>query len=91
MPRISCWCVGVLWLSSLGAATAQTRTPLSSGEALYPRVLRVAHNAVAANNGVLVASVTTFPGGTGEEQIFQSPDGATFAQVGTIADPAFSA
>ena len=91
MPRISCWCLGVLWLSSLGAATAQTRTPLSSGEALYPRVLRVAHNAVAANNGVFVASVTTFPSGSGEEHIFQSPDGATFAQVGTIADPAFSA
>lgn len=73
-----------------GAALAQ-RTQLSASEGLYPRVVRIAHDPTPSLNGTVVASVTSFPGGKGEEQIFSSSDnGATFSRIGTITDPDFA-
>jgi hypothetical protein len=73
-----------------GWAVAQ-RTALSASEGLYPRVVRIAHDPTPSLNGTIVASVTSFPGGRGEQQIFSSSDnGVSFARVGTISDPDFA-
>ncbi|MGA5355002.1 sialidase family protein [Streptomyces thermodiastaticus] len=67
-------------------AAAATGTPLQDGTALYPRVVRLAHNGDA--NGRILASVVTFDGDDGIGAIHESTDGgATFRQVGKVADP----
>ena len=67
-------------------AAAATGTPLQDGTALYPRVIRLAHN--GDSNGRILASVVTFDGNNGIGAIHESTDGgATFHRVGTIADP----
>ncbi|TDC69412.1 sialidase family protein [Streptomyces hainanensis] len=61
-------------------------TPLRDGTGLYPRAVRLAHNGAA--NGRVLASVVTFDGNNGLGAIHESTDdGATFRQVGTVADP----
>lgn len=83
-------CTLVAGLGSTPPVSAQ-RVQLGSGEALYPRVVRISHDPAAAANGTLVASVTSFPNGKGEEQIFSSIDGGkSFARVGIIADTEFA-
>ncbi|HSU18366.1 MAG TPA: Ig-like domain repeat protein [Acidobacteriaceae bacterium] len=71
-------------------AAAQTRTALSNTTALYPRLIRLAHNSDASKNGLIVASVTGFRNGSGEEDIYSSADGRTFAQIGAIVDSDFA-
>lgn len=72
------------------SAVAQ-RKALSEAEGLYPRVVRISHDPTPSANGNVVASVTSFPGGKGEQQIFSSSDnGASFARIGTINDPDFA-
>ncbi len=89
MKKIAALAVWVTWLSAVPAAIAQARTALSAHEALYPRVVRLTHNALTSNNGILVSSVTAFPGGSGQEDIFQSSNGIAFAPVGSVTDAAF--
>ncbi|MDT0341514.1 sialidase family protein [Streptomyces litchfieldiae] len=68
------------------ARAAATGTPLRDDTGLYPRAIRLAHNGAA--NGRVLASVVTFQGGNGLGAIHESTDdGATFRQVGTVADP----
>ena len=61
---------------------------LSSGTALYPRVIRLEHNGTA--NGRLLLSYVTFPGGAyGEGHIFESvDDGLTWSTlpIGIVRD-----
>ncbi|HEX3811463.1 MAG TPA: exo-alpha-sialidase, partial [Mycobacteriales bacterium] len=63
-------------------AAQPAASPLRPGTGLYPRAIRL-------HNGVIAASVVTFDGNNGQGAIYQShDDGSTFAQVGTVADPA---
>ncbi|WP_322986521.1 sialidase family protein [Streptomyces sp. S584] len=63
-----------------------TGTPLRDGTGLYPRAIRLAHNGAA--DGRVLASVVTFDGNNGIGAIHESTDsGATFHEVGRIADP----
>ncbi|ONK15836.1 sialidase family protein [Streptomyces sp. MP131-18] len=86
-------CVGALVAALLTAAAAAgapapaaTGTPLRDDTGLYPRVIRLAHNGEA--NGRILASVVTFDGNNGLGAIHESTDdGATFRQVGAVADP----
>ncbi|MEU1438556.1 RICIN domain-containing protein [Streptomyces sp. NPDC005786] len=75
--------------SATGPSTAlvpATGTPLGSGTGLYPRAVRLEHSGSA--NGRVLASVVTFDGNNGIGAIHESTDaGATFRQVGRIADP----
>ena len=71
-------------------ASAQSKTQLSSSTALYARLVRISHHANTALNGKIVASVTAFPGGVGEQDIYTSSDGASFALAGAIHDADFS-
>ena len=87
--------IRLLWLCLLGALALQgspalaQRTALSASETLYPRLVRLSHS--SAGKGRIVASVTSFPSGHGEEQIFASDDsGRTFSRVGTINDADFA-
>lgn len=85
----ACWAAAVA-LGYVSPASAQ-RTAISASESLYPRVVRIGHDPTLSLNGTLVASVTSFPNGKGEEQIFSSGDnGKTFARIGTISDVGFS-
>ena len=59
--------IGVTLTISAPAAAA-ARTDLSSSDALYPRLVRLSHNADTAKNGAVIASVTTFPSGGGSGQ-----------------------
>ncbi|MFJ8085590.1 RICIN domain-containing protein [Streptomyces sp. NPDC096205] len=69
-----------------GLSPAATGTPLRDGTALYPRLVRLAHNGSA--NGRVLASVVTFDGNNGIGAIHESTDsGASFREVGRIADP----
>ncbi|MBK3594846.1 RICIN domain-containing protein [Streptomyces sp. MBT51] len=69
-----------------GVAAAATGTPLGSGTGLYPRAVRLEHSGAA--NGRVLASVVSFDGDNGIGAIHESTDaGATFRQVGRIADP----
>lgn len=72
------------------STAAQSRMALSNATALYARVIRLAHSAIPQKNGTLVVSVTAFPGGSGEEDIYASPDGNSFTQIGAIHDPDFA-
>lgn len=72
------------------SAVAQTRTPLSNATGLYARAIRLSHNPMSASNGNIVVSVTAFPGGSAEADIYNSADGGqTFQQVGAIHDADF--
>ncbi|GAA5061976.1 hypothetical protein GCM10023336_39920 [Streptomyces similanensis] len=63
-----------------------TGTTLGTGTGLYPRAVRLAHNGAA--NGRIIAGVVTFDGDNGIGAIHESTDsGATFKQVGKVADP----
>ncbi|MGN6818326.1 MAG: sialidase family protein [Sphingomonas sp.] len=76
-------------LAVCAVPAAAQRTELSSNETLYPRLVRLSHG--TTGNGRIVASVTSFPSGKGEEQIFASDDsGRTFARIGTINDADFA-
>jgi len=81
-----------LCLGLMAPAWPQARAQLNSADALYPRVVRLQHNAVASVNGTLVASFTTFPagGGSGQQDIYSSPDGNRFVRLSSITDPLFS-
>lgn len=60
---------------------------LFDGTGLYPRVVRLAHNAEA--NDRLLASVVSFDGTSGFGSIWESTDdGATFSQISTVLDEA---
>ncbi len=97
--RAVLFCVCALLAALLGppAATASTTdagsaqptatgTPLRDDTGLYPRAIRLAHNGDA--NGRILASVVTFDGNNGLGAIHESTDdGATFQQVGAVADP----
>ena len=72
------------------AAFGQSGAPLSSATALYARVVRLSHNQDPAKNGQIIASVTAFPGGVAEEDIYSSTDGTAFAKISAIQDPDFS-
>lgn len=94
-PRPVEWTLTVLALflvtGTPGNARAQTATALSNSTALYARAVRLAHNADAAKDGQIVASVTAFPGGAGEEDIYASTNGgAQFSQIGSIKDSDFA-
>ncbi|WP_406195459.1 exo-alpha-sialidase [Streptomyces sp. NBC_01017] len=63
-----------------------TGTPLRDGTGLYPRAIRLANSGAA--NGRVLAGVVTFDGNNGIGAIHESTDsGATFRQVGAVADP----
>ncbi|MFB7041592.1 MULTISPECIES: RICIN domain-containing protein [unclassified Streptomyces] len=67
-------------------AAAATGTPLGSGTGLHPRAVRLAASGSA--NGRILASVVSFEGGNGVGLVHESADnGASFRQVGRIADP----
>lgn len=83
--------IGLAFPMIVATPAAAQRTPLSAIEGLYPRVVRISHDPTPSLNGTVVASVTSFPGGKGEEQIFSSTDnGKTFARIGTINDAEFA-
>lgn len=83
-------CLALLVAGWSAPAMAQ-RTAITTGEGLYPRLVRISNNPTPANNGRMIASVTSFPGGVGEEQIYASDDnGATFRRLSTINDPLFA-
>ncbi len=92
-PRAS-----VVWLACLTlllavlplSVAAQSGTQLSSGSALYARLLRLSYNPQASLNGGIVASVNAFPGSGAEEDIYSSTDGVKFTQIGAITDPDFA-
>lgn len=92
IPRIAALAACLLLLVSLPQnAAAQSRTPLSSGTALYARALRLSHNAQAAKNGGIVVSVAAFPSGANAEaDIYGSTDGVKFTQIGAIKDADFA-
>lgn len=79
-----------LVLASESKAQTQSKTLLSSSSALYARLVRISHSANAALSGKIVASVTAFPGGATEQDIYTSSDGATFTLAGAIHDSDFS-
>ncbi|WNF00576.1 sialidase family protein [Streptomyces luomodiensis] len=67
-------------------AAAASGTVLRDGTGLYPRAVRLQHNGAA--NGRILASVVTFRNSDGLGAIYESTDdGATFRQVGEVADP----
>lgn len=81
-----------LGLGLQASAWGQARSQLSSADALYPRVVRLQHNTTASVNGTLIASFTTFPtgAGSGQQDIYSSPDGNRFVRLSSITDPLFS-
>ncbi|KAA2253558.1 exo-alpha-sialidase [Solihabitans fulvus] len=85
-----CVLVLVLLASVLGGPVAvagrSAAKVLGPNEAHYPRVIRLAHSGAA--NGRIVAAVVRDLNGVGGGEIFESADGgASFAQLGRIADP----
>jgi len=90
VPRASQYFFFAILFLSYPALLAQTKTALSSNAALYARVLRLSHNSDPTKNGQVVVSVTAFPNGANEEDIYASSDGVSFARVGAVQDPDFS-
>lgn len=85
--------LAVLALATGGvsAPALAQRTAVTTAEGLYPRIVRISNNATPASNGRLVASVTAFPGGAPEAQIYASDDdGASFRLLSRINDPLFA-
>lgn len=82
---------GLAVLAMLGGATAGVAQPpperhlLYADGASYPRVIRLAHSGPA--NGRVLASVGTVDGSALGVIMESTDDGATFHQVGSIADP----
>ncbi|MEV6130315.1 sialidase family protein [Streptomyces violaceusniger] len=72
-----------------GGAAALQKTgpkPLRDGAGLYPRAIRLEHS--GKDNGRVLASTVVPDGGHGIGDVQESTDGgASFNQVGTIADP----
>ncbi len=91
MPRLTTVLPAALCLIFLLPFQAYaTQSLLSDREAMYPRVVRISHDATPAHNGAIIATVTSFDGG-GHEDVFASSDnGATFALAGKIEDAAFA-
>lgn len=78
--------LATLLTAQSGTADAATGTALRNDTGLYPRAVRLAHNAGA--NGRVLSSVVTFSGNNGLGAIYESTDsGASFRQVGTVSDP----
>ena len=70
------------------AARGQSRTALSSQTAMYGRLVRLEHG---ASNGRILSSVTAFPNGGNEIDIYSSTDnGQTFSPLSSITDPQFA-
>jgi len=89
MPRLL-WMLALLAMGWSTPSLAQ-RTAVTSGQGLYPRLVRLSNNPTPANNGRIVVSATSFPGGVGEEQIYASDNGGvSFTRIGTISDPLFT-
>jgi len=82
--------LSVLLSGTLGGAQTSTKTLLSSSTALYARVVRMSHSSNSALNGRIVASVTAFVSGVGEEDIYASSDGTSFAKIGAVTDSDFA-
>lgn len=84
-------CVASLTVLGLGAGPAEA-APTSgtriSGNAYYPRVIRLAHGSA---NGTLLASVTNFDGQGGNGKIMKSTDdGASWSVLSQVRDAASS-
>ena len=83
--------MGLVVLALLGGVTVSSagktadRQLLYPGGASYPRVIRLEHNGAA--NGRVLASVGTVDGSALGVVLESTDGGATFGQVGTIADP----
>ncbi|MEU9187309.1 exo-alpha-sialidase [Streptomyces sp. NPDC048484] len=78
--------LAALLTAQTGTADAATGTVLRNDTGLYPRAVRLAHNAGA--NGRILSSVVTFSGNNGLGTIYESTDaGASFRQVGAVSDP----
>lgn len=91
LSYLSALCWAVLLAVGWPASAVAQRVALGNAEGLYPRVVRIGHDPTPSANGTVVASVTSFPNGKGEEQIFASTDNSvTFARIGTINDPDFA-
>jgi hypothetical protein len=68
-----------------GPALGVTRR-LTDQTTLYPRAIRLQHSGAA--DGRIIVSVASHDDGNGIGEIYQSDDdGASFSQIGTIADP----
>ena len=81
-------CAAAACLLTLLPAHAQSRTALSNQTALYGRLVRLEHG---GSNGRILASVTAFPGGNNEIDIYSSNDGGnSFSQLSAITDPQFA-
>lgn len=84
--------LSIIFLSSWIApfSSAQARNLLSGQTALYGRLVRLSHNTQPSLNGKIVATVTAFPNGVGEEDVYSSSDGLTFTRIGAIKDNDFA-
>ncbi len=84
--------------STFSMTTTATASPcstqlgpgLSSSAALYPRLVRLSHNANSTQDGNIVASVTDPYGLGGEGDFCGSSDGTKFSLIGEIEDPDFN-
>jgi hypothetical protein len=75
---------------TIAAAPIQRGTLLQDTFTAYPRLVRLAHQSDPARNGRIVASVTQTIGAVWMVGLHASDDdGASFAPLGTIVDPAF--
>lgn len=78
-----------LVLALLPAPAAAAPLLLRDGVGLYPRAVRLQHSGTA--NGTIVSSIVSFEGNNGVGLVYESTDGgASFAQIGRIADSAAS-
>ncbi len=88
--QVVLWATLAMLVSQCAIAFGQSQTELSNATGLYARVLRLSHNGDASMNGKIVASVTAFPNGAAEEDVYTSADGVTFSSTGTVKDADFS-
>ncbi|MEW2297541.1 sialidase family protein [Streptomyces sp. NPDC006743] len=71
--------------AAVPAGAAATGRPLGPDAAMYPRVVRLAHNGAA--NGRILTTVTGFPSGGPAGDIYGSDDGGrSFTRVGRVSD-----
>lgn len=71
-------------------AHAATGTALSQTADMYPRAIMLQHS--GASNGDIIADATEFPPGSPVGGIYESTDdGASFTEVGQVADPTAAA
>jgi hypothetical protein len=90
IPSILIWTYSLISTCAISPSLAQTKTALSPSAALYARTVRLEHNADESKNGSIVASVTAFPNGAGEEDIYASTDGLSFSLRGRIVASEFA-